>query len=250
MRALDLFSGIGGFSVGLENAGLKTVAFCEIDPFCRKILKKHWPNVPIYTDIKKLDYKKLKGDKIGKIDVICGGFPCQDASAANPQGQGIHGERTGLWKEYKRLISEIQPCFVLIENVANLRRRGLGLVLRDLWSLGYDAEWHIVPATAVGAVHERKRIWIIAYHSGYRIYGCLSQPFSRQPSFSWLKDVGGIKDLRERAALYSPLLCRANDGIPDWMDRLKSLGNAVIPSIPELLGNYIMEIKRINQRIY
>jgi DNA (cytosine-5)-methyltransferase 1 len=240
MKVLDLFSGIGGFSLGLGRAGMQTVAFCEIDPFCRRVLRKHWPDVPIYGDVRNLNAKRLQADGIRQIDVICGGFPCQDISAANKNGEGLRGKRSGLWQEYASLIEEIKPRFAIIENVANLRSRGLGRILGDLRRIGYDAEWHIVPATAIGAVHERKRVWIIAYPCGDRIYGCLSQPFSRQPAFSWLKNVRGIEDLRKRSALYTPMLCRADDGVRDRVDRLKGLGNAVLPQIAERIGKSIL----------
>ncbi len=163
LRVLDLFSGIGGFSLGLERTGgFKTVAFCEIDPFCRHVLAKHWPGVPIHEDV-----RKLRGEEVGAIDVICGGFPCQDISLAGA-GAGLTGERSGLWSEYRRLIGEIRPAYVLVENVSALRARGLGTVLGDLASLRYDAEWDSLFASDVGAPHRRDRVWIVAYPNGGR----------------------------------------------------------------------------------
>lgn len=164
MKVLDLFSGIGGFSLGLERAGMQTVAFCEIEPFCRKILRKHWPSVPIYEDVTKLTAKQLTTDGIS-VDVICGGFPCQDISTAG-KGAGIEGSRSGLWKEYSRLVGELRPRYVIVENVAALLGRGLDVVLGDLAEIGYDAEWHCIPASAVGAPHRRDRVWIIASWQG------------------------------------------------------------------------------------
>jgi len=164
MKVLDLFSGIGGFSLGFERVGWQTVAFCEIDKHCQAILKKHWPDVVIFDDITKLDKSSLPSD----IDVICGGFPCQDISVAGHQ-EGITGSRSNLWKEYKRLINEIRPKYAIIENVANLRNKGLVTVLQDLGEIGYNAQWHCIPASAVGAPHRRDRIWIIAYSGSY---GC------------------------------------------------------------------------------
>ena len=140
MKVLDIFSGIGGFSLGLERAGMETVAFCEIDPHCRKVLENHWPGAPMFTDV-----KEIKGKDFKDIDVICGGFPCQDISVAGLK-KGIKGERSGLWKEFKRIIKEIKPRYALIENVANLRSNGLTEVIKDLWSVGYDCEWHIISA--------------------------------------------------------------------------------------------------------
>jgi len=162
LNVIDIFSGIGGFSIGLEAAGLQTVAFCEINPFCRKILTKHWPSVPIFTDITAIHKEDLKA--LLRIDLIAGGFPCQDISVAG-KGGGIKAKRSGLWKEFARLINEIRPKYAIIENVANLRSQGLISVLQDLWAIGYDAEWHCIPASAFGAPHRRDRIWIIAYPS-------------------------------------------------------------------------------------
>jgi DNA (cytosine-5)-methyltransferase 1 len=192
VNVLDLFSGIGGFSLGLERAGMKTVAFCEIEPYCRAVLRKHWPDVPIYDDVRTLTAARLAADGIlsvadtddqgelqqgriigqerrwscySGIDAICGGFPCQDISVAG-KGAGIEGERSGLWSEYARIIGEVRPRYVIVENVAALLGRGLSRVLGDLAALGYNAEWHCIPASAVSAPHRRDRLWIMAYASG------------------------------------------------------------------------------------
>lgn len=140
---LDLFSGIGGFSLGLERAGFQTVAFCELDEWCRRLLAKHWPQVRIYTDVRELTAARLRADGIERIDAICGGFPCQDISLAG-KGAGLDGERSGLWRELARLVGELRPRFVIVENVGALRGRGLAAVLGDLAALGYDAEWHVM----------------------------------------------------------------------------------------------------------
>ncbi len=160
LSVFDIFSGIGGFSLGLEKAGMQTVAFCEINPFCQKILKKHWSSVPVFSDVSALTAEDFTS--LPKIDVIAGGFPCQDISCAGKQ-IGISGKRSGLWKEFRRLIHAIKPSYAIIENVANLRGNGLVTVLQDLWEIGYNAEWHCIPASAFGAPHRRDRIWIIAY---------------------------------------------------------------------------------------
>lgn len=165
MRLLDLFSGIGGFSLGLERAGFRTVAFCEIAPSCRHLLATHWPDVPCFDDV-----TTLTGEMVGPVDAICGGFPCQDISFAG-KGAGLAGERSGLWREYARLIGELRPRYVIVENVAALLGRGLGDVLGDLASLGYDAWWDCIPAAAVGAPHRRDRLWIVAYPGGVEHQG-------------------------------------------------------------------------------
>ena len=160
MNVLSLFSGIGAFDLGLARAGFTTTAFCEIDPYCRRVLAKHWPGVPCYDDVRSLTADRLRADGIS-VDVIAGGFPCQDISVAG-RGAGIDGERSGLWSEFARLIGEIRPRYVIVENVSALLSRGLAEVLGDLAEIGYDAEWHCIPAAAVGAPHIRDRIWIIA----------------------------------------------------------------------------------------
>lgn len=118
LRVLDLFSGIGGFSLGLERAGMRTVAFCEIEPYCRAVLRKHWPGVPCFEDV-----RQLHAEDVGTIDVVCGGFPCQDISYAG-KGAGLEGARSGLWFEYARIIEETKPQFAIIENVSAIRNRG------------------------------------------------------------------------------------------------------------------------------
>jgi len=154
---LDLFSGIGGFALAARWAGLQTTAFCEKDPYCQRVLRKNFPDVPIHDDVKTLD-----GTQFKDIFLITGGFPCQDISIAG-KGAGIDGERSGLWTELHRIISEVRPRFALVENVPALTFRGGTRVIGDLTEIGYDCEWQIVGADDVGAPHKRKRIWIVAY---------------------------------------------------------------------------------------
>jgi|HubBroStandDraft_3_1064219.scaffolds.fasta_scaffold45446_3 DNA (cytosine-5)-methyltransferase 1 len=166
LRTLDLFSGIGGFSLGLERTGgFEPVAFCEIDAVCRYLLAHHWPSVPRFDDV-----RALRGADVGDVDVICGGFPCQDISLAG-NGGGLAGERSGLWREYARLVGELLPDIVIVENVSALLVRGMGTVLGDLAALGYGAWWDCIPASAVGAPHRRDRLWIVAYARGLEHQG-------------------------------------------------------------------------------
>ena len=165
MKMLDLFSGIGGFALAAKwvwEDELDIVGFCEIDKYAQKVLQKNFPGVPIHEDITKLDGKDFKN-----IDLITGGFPCQDISIAG-KGEGITGKRSGLWSEMHRLISHIRPRYVIIENVPMLTVRGGTRVISDLAEAGYDAEWQIVGADDVGAWHRRKRIWIVSHtkHDG------------------------------------------------------------------------------------
>jgi len=162
LRVLDLFSGIGGFALGLERAGMKTVAFCEVNSASREKLAKHWPEVPCYDDVRSLTADRLAADGLGGVDVVCGGFPCQDISV-NGRNRGLSGARSGLWFEMLRVITETRPQWVIAENVAALRSRGLDEVLGGLAAIGYDAEWHCIPASAIGADHERDRVWIVAH---------------------------------------------------------------------------------------
>ncbi len=166
LKVLSLFAGIGGFDLGLERTGgFETVAFCEIDPFCRLVLSKHWPNVRQYEDVRELTADTLARDGIA-VDVICGGFPCQDISVAGAAwgvNVGISGKRSGLWWEYERLIGELRPRFVIIENVKNLIGNGLSIVLRSLASRGYDAEWDVLHGPLVDIPQGRERVWIVAY---------------------------------------------------------------------------------------
>src|SRR5262245_21910241 len=161
VHVLDLFSGIGAFSLGLERAGMRTVAFCEIDKFCHRVLRKHWPDVPIYDDVRELTGERLRADGI-VADVICGGFPCQDISVAG-KGAGLDGARSGLWKEYSRILGEVRPQYAIVENTSALLGRGLSTILGELAALGFDAEWHCIRAADIGAPHIRDRIWIVAH---------------------------------------------------------------------------------------
>jgi DNA (cytosine-5)-methyltransferase 1 len=153
----SLFSGIGGLELGLERAGMKTVWQVEQDPYAQKVLEKHWPGVLRWGDVRTATAATL-----GPVDLICGGFPCQDISNAGGRA-GIDGERSGLWSEFHRLIRELRPRYVLVENVAALLVRGLDRVLGDLAASGFDAEWDCIPAAAVGAPHRRDRLFVVAY---------------------------------------------------------------------------------------
>jgi DNA (cytosine-5)-methyltransferase 1 len=266
LRVLDLFSGIGGFSIGLERAGMTTVAFCEIDKKAQFVLKKHWPDVPVFEDVSTLT-KDLLDERGIAIDVICGGFPCQDISLAG-KGAGIEGERSGLWSEYARLIGELRPQYVIVENVSALLSRGLDRVLGDLASLGYDAEWHCIPASALGAPHRRDRIWIMAYPNSQhwrakrpikisprrqaRDQPCGSNSDGSNTNSEGLEGQWTLSSrIKEELndTSYScwwgiePRVGRVANGVPSRMDRLKQLGNAVVPQIPELIGKAIMAKK-------
>ena len=239
MKVLDLFSGIGGFSLGLERAGMETVAFCEFDEHAQKVLRKHWPDVPIHSDIRELDAKQYRGT----VDVVTGGFPCQDLSSAGKQA-GFSGERSSLYREMLRIISECMPRYAIFENVTGLLTgnsgRWFGQFLYDLAQIGFDAEWHCVEAAYVGAPHRRDRVWIIAYPREERRERRIAQSVRWEQSFSWCKNGRRSEDLPDRCHLYPSKLCGSGNGISKRVDRLARLGNSVVPQIPEAIGRAIM----------
>lgn len=266
LRVLDLFSGIGGFSLGLERTGgFETVAFCEIDPDRRADLARMWPGVSQYDDV-----LTLNANEVENIDVITAGFPCQDISIAGRRA-GINGERTGLFSEVIRLISQIRPRYAIMENSSELligeRGNWAGYIFRELAKIGYDAEWHIIPASGLGAPHNRERIWIIATDASRWQQGCLLFLGRRgtctekiaaiiannyrkrelQSGWSFIDQWGRI--------IYDPqwawsetwieklhTICSMDDGVPNGMaiQTAKRFGNAVVPQIPELIGNAIL----------
>ena len=251
MKVLDLFSGIGGFSLGLERCGMKTIAFCEYDEKARLVLKKHWPEIPIYKDVRVLTGEQIRKE-IGTVDVICGGFPCQDISISNNNPKGIEGERSGLWSEIKRLLGEVRPRFAVLENVAALYKRGLSTVLGDLAEIGFNAEWHCVRASHVGGFHRRERIWILAYPQGKRLptpilqdrffkEGCFKKPKEWK---QFLPITAGAYSISKRWENYQSVVCGDDDGVPEKAHRLKQLGNAVVPQVVEVIGHAIMEIEK------
>jgi len=272
MRHLDLFSGIGGFALAARWSGFETVAFCEIDQYCQKVLAKHWPQVPIYSDIKKLTKQGLESDGISQPDIITGGFPCQPFSVAGKQrGQD---DNRHLWPEMLRIISELHPAWVIGENVSGFISLALDDCLADLEGQGYETETFVLPACSVDAPHRRDRVWIMANSksfnhreqageintkgaprlSGEPLLGVESvrcgenvadSSRQRRPvrvSVPREQQEGKSKELvnnsdRQRGWTGSnnwatePSVGRMADGIPSRVDRLKGLGNAVVPQL-------------------
>lgn len=239
----SLFSGVGGFDLGFERAGMACKWQVEIDDYCRRVLAKHWPNVPRYGDI-----KELTGEELEPVDVICGGFPCQPVSLAGKR-LGQSDERW-LWPEFYRVVCTVRPRFVIVENVSGLLSDGLEYVLGDLAASGYDAEWQSIPASAFGAPHIRERIWIVAYpvsigwnqrqifsvHSGKSISKWTSGDKKINPNnHAWNGDSATSK-LQAIARNVGMV-----DGVPARVDRLRALGNAVVPQVAEWLGRRIVE---------
>ena len=304
LKILDLFSGIGGFSLGLEATGhFETAAFCEIEPYCKQVLKKHWPTVPIFDDI-----RQLKGTDIGTIDIITGGYPCQPFSVAGKQK--AEQDPRHLWPEYFRLIQELRPTWVIGENVSGHIKLGLDSVLEDLASEGYSTRTFSISASSIGANHKRERVWTVAYtrrsfgreqssrykkssglwsfektkwstdtsevtrssertetvansndrnheqekeiRTGWNTSNSSSQNVANSNSKRgclWETDRQDAEDVRQSPRgeetfgwwNIEPRVGRVAHGIPKRVDRLKTLGNSVVPHIPYYIGQAIVE---------
>lgn len=231
LRVLDLFSGIGGFSLGLERTGgFETVAFCEIEPFCQRVLAKHWPGVPLYEDITSAYFASVR-----PVDVVTAGFPCQDISLAG-KGAGLAGERSGLFWHVIRAAGVVGRPKLLLENVAALLDRGMGAVLGALASVGHDTEWHCIPASALGAPHRRDRLWIVTDPIGDEQPRQEPRigPFGRmgrvEQSVAWDRDwQGALAEFRG-----------VDDGLPRSVASTDGYRNAVVPQVVELIGRAIL----------
>lgn len=237
----SLFAGIGGFDLGFERAGMTCKWQVEIDPFCRKVLAKHWPSVTRYEDVRTVGRHNLEW-----VDVLCGGFPCQDISNAGKRA-GIDGERSGLWREFHRIICELRPRYVVVENVAALLVRGIGRVLGDLAACGYDAEWDCLPAGAFGAHFLRDRTFIVAENT---LSGCLRLERGRpQKTRAW-GEQQFTRLLQDQMELALPAGNRGGVSVRDSarMDRLRALGNCVVPQVAEWIGRRISESSEWGRR--
>lgn len=261
LRVLDLFSGIGGFSLAARwLGGFETVQFVERDSFCQRILRKHWPTVPIHDDICTFEPEP------GSADVICGGFPCQDISIAGKQAGIKKGTRSGLFYELMRIVRLVGPRYVVLENVSAITSNGLDTVLGTLAEAGFNAEWACIPASAVGACHRRDRWWCVAHPPHLFRNGCPAghagpgggasvsesgngdgtdapHPYhQRQQERQPAAIAGGPRrtcwgDAPQRlnpdwrSYLSKPVLRRGDDGLSGRVDRLRALGNAVVPQV-------------------
>ena len=286
MRSIELFAGIGGIALACEWAGIKTVAFCEREPFCQKVLNKHWPTVPIFDDVKTLNRKALEEKGViepgGTIDIISGGFPCQPFSVAGKK-KGRNDDRD-LWPEMFRIIQELKPTWVVGENVANFVNMELERTLIDLESEGYETQTFIIPACGVNAKHKRDRTFVVAYSDSKRCQECnftdqsnkkgfvsgnvfertVCNPNSK-PKSQTNKSISTFgseqktwestswESWREAPRTYwqtnKPPICGVVDGLSRGLDksRLKALGNAVVPQQIYPIFKYIVEIERMNE---
>lgn len=287
MKIGSLFSGIGGIEIGFEEAGFETEWFIEDEPYAQAVLKKRFRKAIIYGDITKIDFRTIP-----KVQILTGGFPCQDISNAGKRS-GIEGSRSSLWKYYLKAISEIRPRFALIENVSALLGRGLSVVLCDLAKIGYDAEWYSVPASAVGANHQRDRIFIIAYPNSngnrsdnttdIREKEKIQDKDNESVVSEQCSEIDGSEDVsntvfrriqrhgesigntelsttefnkdnskEESRGMdqgwwsVEPELGRVADGISNRVDRIRCIGNAVVPQVAEVFARAIKEQISIN----
>lgn len=241
MTVGSLFAGIGGFDLGFERAGFEIKWQVEIDPFCRAVLAKHWPAVKRYEDVREVGSHNLEA-----VDVVCGGFPCQDISEAGRR-VGIDGSRSGLWREMVRCVGELRPRYTLVENVPALAIRGLGRVLGDLAEIGLDAEWDVLGADDFGSSQHRERIWILAYPHNTRLQGPI---WAGQPCPPWQEWPAAYREpLRSARGCWPPGpgavddIPRMADGPADRSHRLRALGNSIVPQIAEWIAQRIKEVE-------
>lgn len=277
LRVGSLFSGAGLCDLGLSWAGFHHQWFCEVDPYCRSVLARHWPGIPVYDDV-----RELRGDKLLPVDVLCGGFPCQDVSQGGKHAGIKEGTRSGLWAEYARLIGEVRPRWAVIENVRGLLSNGMARVLGDIAAIGYDAQWTILPAAACGAPHHRERVFLVAYPHGtfadaVRLFAplqrMLGDGYQPQSVSDWL----GVRFERSskpsaRFAFGGAALCRVDDGCAGgldgaarglaclpagirrisrdearaWLPRLKALGNGILPQQAYAVGACILSAEGLS----
>lgn len=241
LRLLDLFSGIGGFSYAAERivGGYQTVQFVEREGYCQQILRKHWPDVPIHNDICTFI------PDVGSADVVCGGFPCQDISTAG-KGAGIaEGTRSGLFYELMRVVCLVRPRFVVMENVSAITANGLDIVLGTLAEAGFDAEWACIKASDVEACHRRDRWWLVAYPNDQGPQGREPASVCQYP-VQWSAWAGDPQSSRLnpdwRSHVSEPVLRRGDDGLSHRVDRLKALGNAVVPQVAAIPLKRVIEL--------
>lgn len=265
----SLFAGIGGFDLGFERAGFKCKWQVEIDGYATRVLAKHWPGVDRFRDIRECGPGNLQ-----YVNCIIGGFPCQDISYAG-KGAGLAGERSGLFYEAMRIVGDLGPKYVVLENVAALLTRGIDQVLGTLASLGYDAEWHCIPAAAVGAPHRRDRVFVLGWDAN-----CGEQSKKRVVSSEYKSESSrdsqaipnpnitrpqGMRTewentQREAASGFArpshssgngqweiePAVGRVADGVSRRVDRLGCLGNAIVPQVAEYVANRVLQLDAIS----
>lgn len=250
LRELALFAGAGGGILGGRLLGWRTICAVEINEYCREVLVRrqnegHLEPFPVWDDVCTFDGRPWKG----RVDVISGGFPCQDISSAG-RGAGIEGAKSSLWGHMARIISEVLPEYVFVENSPLLVQRGLAVVISDLAQMGYDARWGIVGADNAGAPHRRKRIWILAHTCQERLERACDQ--KKPDKKGWEKQNGFTAKCRvswwnadpaEEGKTLEPPVGRLADGVAYRMDRLQALGNGQVPAVVALAWNLLMNLE-------
>ena len=272
MKLLDLFSGIGGFSYGLEKTGFQTVAFCEMDKYCKLVLQKHWKGTKIYSDVKEITKERLEADGVELPEIITGGFPCQPFSIAGKQ-KGTNDDRH-LWPEMFRIIKELKPRWIIGENVRGIVNIQDGVVFEtvctDLESEGYEVQAFNIPAAGVGAPHRRERIWIVAnsrrtLRQGTELGNTNEDETRKEDADQYQRSSSSPEpnvanaSAGRRASQKTEIPTRGNGtehqswwqsepdvgrvahGIPGRVHRLRALGNSIVPKIAEEIGKAIMK---------
>ena len=253
MRFGSLFTGIGGLDLGLERSGMECAWQVENDPYCIRVLEKHWPEVKRYGDIKEITWEEVE-----PVDLVCGGFPCQPVSVAGKQLR--QEDERWLWPEFERCLRILRPRIALMENVPGLLAGGMGDVLGDLSGLGYDAEWDSLPAAALGAPHLRYRVFIVAYRNrrgregewGGGVLNCEREAFRDDAdgcsgAVADTYDSGLERRLGHGWWTVEPNVGRVAHGVPKRVDRLRTLGNAVVPQLAQWIGERIQDAIQTRQ---
>ena len=254
IRVGSAFSGIGGFELGVEQSwnhlGVKTVWQIEKDSFCQQVLKKHWPNATLHEDITTIEPSSLE-----PVDVIIGGFPCQDISIAGKQKGVNEGEKSGLWWKLWNIIGELRPRILILENVSNIIRVGGSEVLGSLSEIGYDSEWQIIRASDFGAPHRRARWFCVAYHSA-NTGGKTGQKQSintgrletaHRSKCGIYKSGGNIRTGSDFQSIpFGSVVCRMDHGISNRIHRIRSLGNAIVPACSKWVADQVLQSGLLN----
>ena len=245
LNVLSLFAGIGGLELGLERAGMNTVGQVELDPYCRSVLARHWPEVPQHDDVRTAPEWWL-AEQRPRVDVVAGGPPCQPFSSLG-LGLGVGDERWG-WPWMADVVRAVEPRYVVVENVPRLLRDAdaFGWILGDLHRLGFDAEWSLVPACAMGAPHTRDRVFLVAYPAGSDGEQPLHLQAAVEAGRAGARTAG--RDARADRWLPEPDVGRVAHGVPKQLvaPGLHALGNAVVPQVAEFVGRLIVAHHRIS----
>jgi DNA (cytosine-5)-methyltransferase 1 len=229
----SLFSGIGGFDLAAQWMGWITRWMVENNPHCRRVLRNQYPHARLYRDVRRVDFSAVE-----PVDILVGGFPCQPHSSANStERRTAHASEDFLWPFFANAIRMVRPTYVVVENVPNVVHDGtLPIILKDLATSGYDAEWDIIPASAVNAPHQRERLWITAYTRGFGMERPSPRKRPRKTKKGWTDCASPLHEFAKapfarRDGIPEPLLLRVDDGFSAWKDQIRAIGNAIVPQV-------------------